>query len=146
MNISYNIDQLTAVVHKQVLPLLDKYRIITLDGAVGAGKTTMTKELLRQAGVTGLVTSPTFAYVNSYQMSNSKWIHHFDLYRIDSLDGFLMNGFDEYLHDTSSVCIIEWPEVIASLLHREPLKSQTCQLMLCHDTDECAVRHLSIVV
>ena len=146
MNISYTINQLGRVVQEQVLPLLQKYHIITLVGSVGAGKTTLTKELLRQAGVTGIVTSPTFAYVNSYQTSSGKRIHHFDLYRIDSLDSFLMNGFDEYLHDTSSICIIEWPEVIESLLQLEPLKGHTCQLLLSHDASDASARHLQYIV
>ena len=135
-------NQLGRVVQEQVLPLMHKYNIITLVGSVGAGKTTLTKELLQQAGVTGIVTSPTFAYVNSYHTPTGKRIHHFDLYRIDSVDSFLMNGFDEYLHDTASICIIEWPEVIESLLQLEPLKSQTCQLTLSHDASDSSIRHL----
>ncbi len=146
MHLSYSINQLSAVVRDKVLPLLDAYSVITLTGSVGAGKTTLVKELLSQAGVVGLVTSPTFSYVNSYQIPSGKRIHHFDLYRIDSIESFLMNGFDEYLQDETSLCIIEWPEVIASLVTGEGLKSRTCHIRLQHDASDYIVRHLYITI
>ncbi|MBM3893830.1 tRNA (adenosine(37)-N6)-threonylcarbamoyltransferase complex ATPase subunit type 1 TsaE [Candidatus Dependentiae bacterium] len=146
MHVSYSINQLSAVVRDKVLPLFDSYSIITLTGSVGAGKTTLVKEFLSQAGVVGLVTSPTFAYVNSYQIPSGKSIHHFDLYRIDSLDSFLMNGFDEYLREETSLCIIEWPEVITQLLMGEGFKNRVCHISLQHDASDYTVRHLYISI
>ncbi len=142
MYTSYRIDSLASMVKEYVLPLVNTFQIVTLKGSVGAGKTTLAKELLRQAGVLGLVTSPTFAYVNSYKAENGRVFHHFDLYRIESLDSFLMNGFDEYLHDSSSVCIVEWPEVIDGLLQAGLLKQRTCHLTISYDLVDSDRRHI----
>ncbi len=140
MKIAYTIDQIADVVKTFVLPLLDKYRIITLSGSVGAGKTTLTKELLRQLGFSGLVTSPTFAYVNSYKTLSGKKIHHFDLYRIESLDSFMAIGFDEYLYDAEWTSFIEWPEVINELLRNGSLGTEVCHIFLTHDEKDADKR------
>lgn len=90
--------------------------IITLDGPLGAGKTTLVQELLARRGVTGEIVSPTFTYVVIYVLPDGKTIYHFDLYRIPSLQAFVEMGFVEYLYQPDSWAIIEWPEIIAPLL------------------------------
>ncbi len=144
MKIAYTIDQIADVVKTLVLPLLDKYRIITLSGSVGAGKTTLTKELLRQLGFHGLATSPTFAYVNSYKTASGKKIHHFDLYRIESLDSFMTIGFDEYLYDAEWTSLIEWPAVIDALLRDGSLKGEVCHILLAHDEKDPEKRLMTL--
>lgn len=96
--------------------LRTRCQIYALSGPLGAGKTTLAQSLLRRFGVQGVITSPTFTYVNIYQLSDGTILYHFDLYRIGSVDEFIMNGFNEYLYQPSSWAIIEWPEVIASLI------------------------------
>lgn len=91
-------------------------QIYALTGPLGAGKTTLAQSLLRRFGVQGVITSPTFTYVNIYQLSDGTTLYHFDLYRIGSVDEFIMNGFNEYLYQPQSWAIIEWPEVIAPLI------------------------------
>ena len=90
--------------------------IITLSGDLGVGKTTLVKQLLRAWGVQTEVLSPTFNYVNCYKNDQGQTIYHFDLYRISNLDQFSELGFDEYLHESSNICLIEWPEVINPFL------------------------------
>jgi len=102
-------------VKTNLLPLLVNYNIITFIGPLGAGKTTIIREILRQAGVTAPVTSPTFGYVKSYVGGNNHF-YHFDLYRINNSDAFIDAGFDEYFTQKDSTCLIEWPEVIAPVL------------------------------
>lgn len=57
--------------------------IILFEGPMGAGKTTLIKELCRQLGVQENVSSPTFALVNEYEGKGGKLIYHFDFYRIN---------------------------------------------------------------
>ena len=57
-----------------------KYKIFTLNGNLGAGKTTLVKYLCKVLNCTDSVTSPTFSLVNEY-LSTSGKIFHFDLYR-----------------------------------------------------------------
>jgi len=93
-------------------------RIFAFYGPLGAGKTTLARELLRGCGISGVITSPTFTYLNVYKNDQGQKFYHFDLYRLSSLNSFLAAGFDEYLSDQESICLIEWPEVIESLLQQ----------------------------
>ena len=111
-------------VAKQLWSLRDSCAVYTFTGPLGAGKTTLVKEILKQAGVREVTTSPTFTYVNVYKV-NDQTLYHFDLYRIQSLDEFLRQGFDEYLYLSKSWSFIEWPEVIEPLL-----KKNVCQISL----------------
>ncbi len=117
--IIYSLDELETIATKYLLPEVAAGRIFTFTGFLGAGKTTLIKEFIRQLGVTDEVTSPTFAYVNTYQAPQGVRVHHFDLYRVESIEQFQDLGFDEYLRDSNGICLIEWPEVIAQLLQDE---------------------------
>lgn len=127
--IIYNLEQLSEVA-KELAVSLEECSIVTLTGELGAGKTTLAKELLRNWGVQGEVLSPTFTYVNCYENAQGRRFFHFDLYRIDSLDTFFELGFDEYLGQPNSLCLIEWPQVIDSLL-----KNGICNLKIEHLSD-----------
>lgn len=116
----YGIEELPTVAD-YILNQLNGCRIIAFEGDLGAGKTTLTRALLRKLGISGIITSPTFSYVNIYKNDSGKTIYHFDLYRISSLEEFKRAGFDEYLEDPESIVIIEWPEVIRTLLNTLPV-------------------------
>lgn len=83
-------------------------QVIFLDGDLGAGKTTLAKGLLSGWGYTGLVTSPTFTLLESYNL-NLADVHHFDLYRMESARELEHIGARE-LFNASSICLIEWPD------------------------------------
>lgn len=85
--------------------------IITLNGDLGAGKTTMTKGIARGLGVTGIVNSPTYTILKIYQ--GRLCLYHMDVYRI--LDAFGDFELEEYFED-DGVCVIEWAEQIKELL------------------------------
>lgn len=113
--IEYNVDQIKDVA--QALALLRKTcAIFTFTGSLGAGKTTLVQALLKECGIVGPITSPTFTYFNVYENSQGQKFYHFDCYRLTSLDDFLQAGFDEYLYQPNSWVFIEWPELIMPLL------------------------------
>lgn len=94
--------------------------IVALYGEMGAGKTTLIKEICSQVGVTDHVTSPTFALVNNYRGTDGTEIFHFDFYRINKLEEAYDLGYDEYF-DSGALCLVEWPEKIESLLPDDAL-------------------------
>jgi tRNA threonylcarbamoyladenosine biosynthesis protein TsaE len=128
------------------MPLLERVSIVTLSGGLGAGKTTLVKEIFKQMGVSKIVTSPTFSYVNSYEPKIGLTVHHFDLYKISSLDQFLALGFDEYLVSPGTVSFIEWPEVISSLLTKEIFRAKLCSVSLAYLPSNDDLRELKIVL
>ena len=87
-------------------------RVWTFTGTLGAGKTTLVQEMLKQLGVTGPIQSPTYTYVCTYVLPDGRVVYHFDLYRLSSYQEFVQAGFDEYLYDQTALCFIEWPEII----------------------------------
>lgn len=98
------------LVAQELIPLALKHSPIWLfRGQMGAGKTTLVKELTRQLGVVGHVQSPTFALVNEYARPNDTEIYHFDLYRLKNSQEALDIGIEDYL-DSGKICLIEWPE------------------------------------
>ncbi len=87
-----------------------KYKILFFNGPIGAGKTTLIKNLSRQIGVKEIVSSPTFSILNEYNYNNEK-IFHFDFYRINNLKEILDIGIYDYI-DSQSLCFIEWGDLI----------------------------------
>ncbi len=84
---------------------------VLLDGNMGAGKTALAKGIARGLGIFDEVTSPTYAYVNTY----GDKLFHFDCYRILSERQAEELGFSDYFL-AGGVCLVEWSENIAGLL------------------------------
>ena len=83
--------------------------MFVLIGEMGAGKTTLVKEIGRQKKVQTVVQSPTFSLVNPYETEAGEIIYHFDLYRLENVQEAVDIGIEEYL-DSGHLCFIEWPE------------------------------------
>ncbi|MGD1997463.1 MAG: tRNA (adenosine(37)-N6)-threonylcarbamoyltransferase complex ATPase subunit type 1 TsaE [Candidatus Dependentiae bacterium] len=141
MNKRYT-EQEVPQVASQLAQRLQLNSIVTLTGPLGAGKTSLVKELLAQCGVTDEVTSPTFAYVNTYTDGSGRTIHHFDLYRLNSADEFCEAGFEEYLDDDKALVIIEWPAVVADLLERGARAARVVNVHLSYDVADLSIRVL----
>lgn len=92
----------------KLLSQLPQKAVIFLRGNLGAGKTTFVRGLLRAAGVTGAIKSPTYALIEEYETPERK-IFHFDLYRLAESDELEWIGIDDYLNQ-NALCFIEWAE------------------------------------
>lgn len=103
-----------------ILAFAGNEKIFLFYGDMGAGKTTLIKQLCHQLGVVGPVSSPTFAIINEYQAPSSA-IYHFDFYRLKTQTEALDMGYEEYFY-SGAYCFIEWPEKIPDLLPEHYLK------------------------
>ncbi len=97
--------------------------LVTLQGDLGAGKTTLTQYIAKQIGISKRALSPTFALIRNYrverQMSNVKRIVHVDAYRIEDERELLALDLDEELMEPGTVMIVEWPEKIAGWVTKQ---------------------------
>lgn len=101
-------------VASHIVDLMDNFRIFILKGNLGAGKTTLVKEVCELLDSEDVVTSPTFALINPYKTRVGE-IYHMDMYRINTMQEAIEFGIEEYLWD-QYICFIEWPDIIQSLL------------------------------
>ena len=107
---------------RQFVGQLGDSKVLAFYGKMGAGKTTFIKAVCEELGVDDVITSPTFAIVNEYRSATSgELIYHFDFYRIKKLDEVYDMGYEDYFY-SGSLCFIEWPELIESLLPEDAVK------------------------
>ncbi len=95
-------------------------KVFLFYGEMGAGKTSLIKELCSQLGVLEQASSPTFSIVNEYQGRQGK-VYHFDFYRLKNQTEALDMGYEEYFY-SGDYCFVEWPEKIPDLLPDHFLK------------------------
>ncbi|WP_071461342.1 tRNA (adenosine(37)-N6)-threonylcarbamoyltransferase complex ATPase subunit type 1 TsaE [Bacillus massilinigeriensis] len=93
--------------------------VITLEGDLGAGKTTFTKGLAEGLGITRTVNSPTFTIIKEYE--GRLKLYHMDVYRVE--DEFEELGFDEYF-SSDGVSVVEWAHLIEGQLPDQRLDIQ----------------------
>lgn len=98
---------------EELVRMFPEFPVFLFSGQLGAGKTTLIREICQHLGVDGPVSSPTFSIVNEYICNNGA-IYHFDLYRIKSPGELLDIGWYEYV-DSGRLCLVEWPEMAGSL-------------------------------
>lgn len=112
MEISFNRETISRAVdyiidHK-------KHTVIRIDGAMGAGKTTLISEICKKMGVLEATSSPTFSLVNNYQ-GKKKPIYHFDFYRLENPNEAIDFGVEEYF-ESGYLCLLEWAGIISEHL------------------------------
>ena len=93
--------------------------VITLNGDLGTGKTTLIQGICAGLDVKDVVTSPTFTLVQEY--TGRMPVFHFDFYRLASEDDVWNLDFISYL-EAGGACMIEWPELSVPMLPKHVIK------------------------
>jgi tRNA threonylcarbamoyladenosine biosynthesis protein TsaE len=98
--------------------------IVLLFGEMGSGKTTLTKGILSYFNIgPNTVVSPTFSLMQYYEILDPKSeitnIVHVDTYRLNDEQELIDIGITDYLGEKDTVCIIEWPEKLTTLLQNK---------------------------
>ncbi|WP_391117773.1 tRNA (adenosine(37)-N6)-threonylcarbamoyltransferase complex ATPase subunit type 1 TsaE [Psychrobacillus sp. L3] len=113
----------TEALAQQLSALLQTSDVLTLEGDLGAGKTTFTKSVAKGLGITRNVNSPTFTILKQYEGRIP--LNHLDVYRLADSDEDL--GWDELFYG-DAVSIIEWAHLIEEDLPTERLAIQILRL------------------
>lgn len=111
--------------------------VIGLSGALGAGKTQLTKGIARGLGIHEKILSPTFALVNEYRSGRLPFFH-LDLYRLDSREQVVAAGLEDYLMRPKGVAVVEWIErwvEPAALAERSLYRFRRVQIKQINETD-----------
>jgi tRNA threonylcarbamoyladenosine biosynthesis protein TsaE len=117
-------------------PALSGGMVVTLQGDLGVGKTTLVRGMLRALDVRGAIKSPSYGLVEHYPLS-SIYFYHLDFYRFADSSEWDTAGLAECFRD-DSVCVIEWPERVHVRL---PLVDLALSLALSlHDGRELTAR------
>jgi len=98
------------------VPSKNKAVVVYLQGDLGSGKTTFTKNLTNHLGLSIDITSPTFTILKSYEfpIEDFEKLIHIDAYRLESYEDLKKIKIDDYLNDKKNIIFIEWPSVVKS--------------------------------
>lgn len=136
MNYTTHSPEETKNITKEIANQLHGGDIVLLHGDLGAGKTTFVKGIAEAFGITDDIVSPTFTLMNVYEIRNHKSkiknLIHVDTYRLENEDDLMEIGIEDYLGKPDTVCFIEWPEKIQSLLN----KKNVIQIFFEHATSD----------
>jgi tRNA threonylcarbamoyladenosine biosynthesis protein TsaE len=109
--------------------------VVGLRGALGSGKTTWVRAMLRGLGHAGRVPSPTYTLLEHYSCDGLTLVH-LDLYRLSG-DAELENlGVRDWLGDPTSWILVEWPE-------RAPQLARRCDLTIAFEETEESGRRIA---
>ena len=113
MKIKYQLNQLKEISLKVTQNF--NHKVVLISGEMGAGKTTLIKQILIGLNVIDNISSPTFSIINEYKTKSTDLIYHMDLYRISRIEELEEIGFFEYL-ESGNLCFIEWGEIIENMI------------------------------
>ena len=85
--------------------------VITMNGNLGAGKTTITKGIGKAMGIKRVINSPTFTIMKIYEGNLN--LYHLDVYRIENSNTDF--ELEEYFY-MGGVSVIEWSDNIKDLI------------------------------
>ena len=110
MDITYMRQDIQAVADR-LAAMVGDFRVLTFEGDLGAGKTTLIAALCRVWGVVDQVSSPTYSLINQYEAKSlpvGNAIYHLDLYRLKSAAEGIDAGMEDILF-SGGFCLVEWP-------------------------------------
>ena len=119
MNITYRLDKLPQTA-AALWKIAESTRVIAFHGKMGSGKTTFIHAMCDSRKVKDVVGSPTFSIINEYVPEDGKKIFHIDLFRLKDEREAVQAGVEDCLY-SDHICLVEWPEKIASLLPDDTL-------------------------
>jgi tRNA threonylcarbamoyladenosine biosynthesis protein TsaE len=125
--IEYSLENISNAVNQLLEAINLGPKIWLFRGEMGAGKTTLVKEIGQQLKIKSIVQSPTFSLVNPYETESGEIMYHFDLYRLENVHEAVDIGIEEYL-DSGHLCFIEWPERAESLWNIPHINIEIIQL------------------
>lgn len=109
----------THTIAAQLAPRLSGGSIVLLSGELGAGKTTFMKGVASYFDIDDIV-SPTFTLLNVYEIRSPKTevrsLIHIDTYRLKNEQELIDIGVEDYMGAPDTICVIEWPEKLHTLL------------------------------
>ena len=108
-------EEFGAALARALPPLQSAPTIVYLSGDLGAGKTTLARGFLRGCGFQGAVRSPTYTFLEQYELTDHAAVVHLDLFRLTEPSELESLGVRE-LARAGHVWLIEWPERAAGLL------------------------------
>ncbi len=139
MDITYTRHDIKEVAERLAAMMTD-YRVLTLEGDLGAGKTSLISALCKTWGVIDPVSSPTYSLINQYEAKSlpvGHSIYHLDLYRLQSAVEAIDAGMEDILF-SGEFCLVEWPSKA-----REIIPGRRLEALLSVVSDD--VRHLTVI-
>lgn len=125
---------------KEILSFLEdsNKNILTLKGELGAGKTTFTQAIGKNLKVEKNLKSPTFSIFKVYPTKNQKYktICHIDAYRLENSNEIIELGILDYLNDSTTLTVIEWPQKINEVLQKFTDQTLNISIELGEDENE----------
>lgn len=109
----------TARLGREVSALIQRGTVISLEGPLGAGKTTLSKGVAAALGCYEEASSPSFTIVHEYPGGRLP-LHHFDFYRLKNSDELCGTGFDDCLAEGG--VIVEWGDKFPEALPEGSIK------------------------
>ena len=113
--ISKNVNE-TISLGEKIAKFLFKGSVITLNGDLGAGKTTFTKGIGKGLNIKEEINSPTFNILKCYFNKNDLNMYHIDAYRLEDVPNENKNiGLEEVI-EGDGVTLIEWDKFIKEFI------------------------------
>ncbi|MDA7800723.1 tRNA (adenosine(37)-N6)-threonylcarbamoyltransferase complex ATPase subunit type 1 TsaE [Gammaproteobacteria bacterium] len=101
-------NQLGSKIAMEILKSSSQEIEIHLEGDLGAGKTFISRSIIKNCGWNDLVKSPTYTLCEEYDFNNLMFLH-IDLYRTNEAEDIDIFDLSRKIN-SKKVVLIEWPE------------------------------------
>ncbi|MGC0372470.1 MAG: hypothetical protein DGJ47_001184 [Rickettsiaceae bacterium] len=110
-----NSESETAKIAREVAGDLTTQSVLAIKGDLGSGKSFLCRNIIQHLlNKSVTVVSPTFNLLQTYDITDSLSIYHYDLYRLKSeYEAFELGVYEAF---DRHITLIEWPEIISKML------------------------------